>query len=89
MVSGDAFNANELYLKVLVVHLTSVHRPGGPYPWEVEIPKGVAGLPRSSTAKCAEVYTFFKSDLTGQVGTLPADKLAEVNSALSLALELG
>ena len=35
IVSHDAFNGNERYTKVLVVHVTSVQRLGGPFDWEV------------------------------------------------------
>lgn len=31
VVSHDAFNTNENYPKVMVVHVTSVHRLGGPF----------------------------------------------------------
>ena len=37
IVSHDAFNRNERYPKVMVVHLTSVRRAGDDYPWEVEL----------------------------------------------------
>src|SRR5262245_16536625 len=40
VVSDDAFNRNDSYEKVLVVHLTTARRGGGPYSWEVEIPRG-------------------------------------------------
>jgi mRNA-degrading endonuclease toxin of MazEF toxin-antitoxin module len=70
VVSDDAFNLHEPYPKVMVVHLTSVRRPGGPYEWEVEIPRGNAGLDRTSVAKCAEVYTLWKDQLDRLVGTL-------------------
>lgn len=43
VVSNDAFNANQAYAKVLVVHLTTVRRPEGPYSWEVEVPRGEGG----------------------------------------------
>lgn len=88
VVSADAFNCNEQYPKVMVVHLTSVRRQGGPFPWEVELPRGAANLPHTSVAKCAEIYTFFKSDLTRLQGTLPRQHRVEVDRALGVALEL-
>jgi len=88
IVSHDAFNRNDRYPKVMVVHLTSVHRIGGDYPWEVEIPRGAAGLPVSSVAKCGEVYTLLKSQLAERAGTLRAEKMEAVDRALAMALAL-
>jgi mRNA-degrading endonuclease toxin of MazEF toxin-antitoxin module len=86
VVSDDAFNANENYTKVMVVHLTTVQRGGGPYDWEVEVPRGVARLPKKSLVKCAEVYTILKAHLGEVIGTLPSEYLNRVNHALALAL---
>lgn len=88
VVSADAFNRNERYRKVMVVHLTTAPRPGGPYDWEVELPRGTAGLPSRSTAKCAEVYTLLKDQLTELIGTLPREYLYRVDEALALSLAL-
>lgn len=88
VVSADAFNRNDLYRKVMVVHLTSVRRASGPFPWEVELPRGTAGLPVASTAKCAEVYTVLKGQLAELVGTLPAAQMGSIDRALAVALAL-
>jgi mRNA interferase MazF len=87
IVSHDAFNRNERYPKVMVVHLTSVRRVGE-YPWEVEIPRGAAGLPASSVAKCGEIYTLLKSHLDERVGMLRGEKMEEIDRALAMALAL-
>jgi mRNA-degrading endonuclease toxin of MazEF toxin-antitoxin module len=88
IVSADAFNTNERWTKALVVHLTSVRRPGGPFDWEVALSKGSANLPESSIAKCGEVYTLFKTQLGGLIGTLGRDDLERVDRALHVALGL-
>ena len=88
IVSNDAFNLNQRYPKVMVVHLTTVRRGGGPYDWEVELPRGTAGLPHPSVAKCGEVYTFFKEHLGELAGTLPAADLRRIDHALGVALDL-
>ncbi len=88
VVSSDAFNRNELYPKVMVVHLTSIRRTGVGYPWEVILPRGAAGLPASSTAKCGEVYTLLKSHLEELSGALRAEQVEQVNEALAVALSL-
>jgi mRNA-degrading endonuclease toxin of MazEF toxin-antitoxin module len=88
VISDDVFNANERYPKVMVVHLTSVQRPGGPYDWEVEVPRGIARLQKASVIKCGEIYTLLKAQLGDLVGTLPRAYLDRVDVALSLALGL-
>lgn len=88
IVSDDVFNENERYSKVMVVHLTSVQRLGGAFRWEVTVPKGTAGLKRSSLIKCSEVYTAFKDQLQGPAATLPAAVMRQVDQALATALGL-
>ena len=88
IVSHDVFNANERYPKVLLVHLTTTRRQGGPFEWEVEVRRGVAGLPESSTIKCAEVYTLLKVALDERIGTLPQGVVQRVDRALTVALGL-
>ncbi|MFZ5467790.1 MAG: type II toxin-antitoxin system PemK/MazF family toxin [Myxococcota bacterium] len=88
IVSDDAFNTNDRYPKVMVVHLTTVRRGGGPFAWEVELPGGTAGLPRTSTIKCGEVYTLLKNHLSQLVGTLPTEAMHRVDRALAVALSL-
>jgi len=89
VVSLDAFNRNELYPKVMVVHLTTTQRSGDPFQWEVEVPRGVAGLQAASTVKCNEVYTLRKAHLETPVGTLPRSYLERVDRALGVALGIG
>jgi mRNA-degrading endonuclease toxin of MazEF toxin-antitoxin module len=88
VVSADAFNQNDRYPKVMVVHLTSVERLGGPFAWEVSIPRGAAGLPRASVAKCSEIYTLWKDQLQGPAASLPRPLMQTVDRALAIALEL-
>ncbi len=88
IVSNDAFNRNDRYPKVLAVHLTSVRRAEGPYPWEVDLPRGSGGLEVSSVAKCGEIYTLLKSHLTEVSGALRSEHMERVDRALTLALSL-
>jgi mRNA interferase MazF len=88
IVSHDAFNQNVAYSKVMVVHVTTVKRLGGPYDWEVELPKGTAGLERSGIIKCGEIYTLWKEQLQGPVGTIPLTFMHQVDRALAVALSL-
>lgn len=88
IVSDDTFNRNEKYPKVMVVHITTVQRLGGPYDWEVALPRGTAGLERHSIAKCGEIYTVWKEQLHGASGTIPRALLGQVDRALAVALSL-
>jgi mRNA-degrading endonuclease toxin of MazEF toxin-antitoxin module len=73
----------------MVVHLTTTQRSGDPFRWEVEVPRGVAGLQATSTIKCNEVYTLLKTHLDAVVGTLPRSYLERVDRALAVSLGLG
>ena len=88
IVSNDAFNRNDRYPKVMVVHLTSVRRVGDEYPWEVVLPRGTATLAVASVAKCGEIYTLLKSHLDGLCGTLRKEQMERVDRALATALSL-
>jgi mRNA-degrading endonuclease toxin of MazEF toxin-antitoxin module len=88
VVSDDAFNQNQRYAKVMVVHLTSVKRFGGPRDWEVELPRGTAGLRSASVVKCSEIYTLWKEQLQGPAATLAPDLMRRVDGALSITLSL-
>lgn len=88
VVSHDAFNTNERYPKVMVVHVSSVRRRGGPFTWEVALPAGAAGLPKPSVAKCGEVYTLFKNQLGELSGTLDRELMKGVDRALLVAFDL-
>jgi mRNA-degrading endonuclease toxin of MazEF toxin-antitoxin module len=88
VVSDDVFNRNERYEKVLVVHLTTSARTD-PFPWDVGLPRGTAGLPSASLAKCNEIYTLFKTQLGELLGVLAPEDLRRVDAALKISLGLG
>jgi mRNA-degrading endonuclease toxin of MazEF toxin-antitoxin module len=87
IVSNDAFNCNDLYPKVMVVHLTSVKRRRS-YPWEVSVPRDSAGLTVPSVVKCSEIYTLLKVHLTAAAGTMSRQLMARVDQALAVALDV-
>jgi mRNA-degrading endonuclease toxin of MazEF toxin-antitoxin module len=86
VVSHDAFNTNPSFPKVMVVGVTS--RVGRAYPWELELPRGTAGLPRGSRASCGEIYTFRKEWFDKLGGSLPASLIYDLDDALRRALAL-
>ncbi len=88
ILSADAFNINERYPKVMAIHLTSLRRVGGPYPWEVELHRGEGGMPMGSIAKCGEIFTLLKEQFDSRVGMLTAARMHDIERALSVALSL-
>jgi len=72
----------------MVVHLTSVRRVEGPFPWEIDLPPGSGGLRVGSVAKCSEIYTLLKAHLTELAGSLRSEQMEQIDRALSVALSL-
>lgn len=63
-----------------------LRRGGGNPVRRGEIPRGEGGVPKGSTAQCAEVYTLFKENLDERAGAVPSDVMQQVDAALMLAL---
>ena len=89
VVSDDLFNRNDRYEKILVVHLTTSMHVVGPFPWEVHLPRGTAGLDAACLAKCNEVYTLLKTELGELIGVLAPDLMRSVDAGLKTSLGLG
>jgi mRNA-degrading endonuclease toxin of MazEF toxin-antitoxin module len=54
----------------------------------VEIPGGVAGLPKTGVAVCHQVTTLDRAKLNKRIGILSADLLSDVEGGLKAALDL-
>jgi len=86
IVSADTFNRSRLATVVVAAVTTNVRRarmPGG-----VFLPKSAGGLPRDSVVLAHQLATVDRSHLDGQLGTLPAGLMNQVNEALRLALTI-
>ena len=78
---------NEYADTVTVVPLTG--QPSNRnYPFEVLIPRGVAGLKLDSRAKCNQVRTIDKRRLVNYRGDVTAQHLLELEKALKIHLNL-
>ena len=54
-----------------------------------QVPVGIdEGLKHQSCIRCDELISIRKSDLTNYIGSLPAEKLEELNAALRIALDV-
>jgi mRNA interferase MazF len=71
----------------IVVALTSNLRVAS-LPVGVLLKAGEAGLARDSVAHCGHVYTVDKQRLGRRLGLLPSAKLAEVDKALAISLDV-
>jgi mRNA interferase MazF len=58
------------------------------YPFEVLVPKGIAGLTSDSRIKANQIRTIDKSRLVSLKGSLPSQYLPEVEKALKIHLNL-
>ncbi len=67
-----------------IVAAVTSRAPKKPYPFEVEIPRGV--LPRRSWVSCAHLSTIDTRRLGRLMGVLPAESLAALDEALSVSL---
>lgn len=88
VVSHDGFNQAPAWRSAIVVPISSSASQGKRGITAVEIPGGVAGLPKTSFAVCHQVTTLDRAKLTKRVGSLPPELLEFVDEALRAALDL-
>jgi mRNA interferase MazF len=87
VVSSDAIN--RLPLVVTVVAGTDAANISRDYPVNVRVPAAESGLPRDTVFLCFQVRSLDASRLAiPEAGTLPAVRMAEVDTALRHALDL-
>jgi mRNA interferase MazF len=86
VVSHDAFNRTEGWRSVIVVPLSTSTAEARRGPTAPALPRGGAGLLRSSVALCHQVTTLDRSKLTRQIGALPSAAMSEIEAGLSAAL---
>jgi mRNA interferase MazF len=93
VVSADAINRQPLVVTVVVG--TDAKRVPRNYPTNVRVPAEVSGLPKDTVFLCFQIRSLdpgrFRDPRTGRlnaVGNLPAYRMAEVDQAIKLALDL-
>jgi mRNA interferase MazF len=69
-----------------IVAAVTSRAPKKPYPFEVEIPRGV--LPRPSWVNCAHLVTIDQGRLRRKIGALPDSAVAALDEALQHSLGL-
>jgi mRNA interferase MazF len=70
---------------IVIAVTTAVH---GDYPFLVRLKAGEGGLERDSAANAAQVLTVDKSRLVRKLGSLPPEKMRQLNWALAVSLGL-
>lgn len=78
--------ANRTSPTVTVVPLSS--SVDAVYPFQVRVEAGEAGLNRPGKAQCEQIRTLSRKRLVERVGSLGADRMAEIRSALDRHLWL-
>jgi mRNA interferase MazF len=84
IVQNDS--GNRYAATTIVAALTSTIKI---YPVTVLVNKGEAGLARKSMVNLAQILTIDRARLRRRVGTLPRDRLAEVDEAIRVSLDVG
>jgi mRNA interferase MazF len=88
IVSHDGFNLAPGWRSVVVVPISTSATQTRRGPTVVEIPAGVAGLPRASVAVCHQVTTLDRAKLGRRIGMLSPDLARGVEAGLKAALDL-
>ena len=83
IVSNDIGNRNSDIMTVLPITGRPAKRP---YPFEVLVPKGLAGLTIDSRIMANQIRTVDKSRLVGLRGSLPSQYLSQAKKAMDTHL---
>ncbi len=88
VVSHDGFNQSAGWQSVIVVPMSTSASQARRGPTVVEIPGGVAGLPKTGVAVCHQVTTLDRAKLNKRIGILPPELFSNVEGGLKSALDL-
>ena len=88
LISHDAFNEIPAWRSMIVIPISTSTSQGKRGPTVVELPRGVAGLSRTSFAVCHQVTTLDRTKLTRRLGALSSGILREVEEGLKAAMDL-
>lgn len=83
IISNDI--GNEFSSRVIVAPLTTAGQDKV-YPFEVLIPAAEGGLPRPSKAALDQIRTVDKGRLGRLIGTLPSERVSEIDQAIRRSL---
>lgn len=82
VISSNVINSN--WPRIIVLPFSSRVLPTDPS--KILVPKGLLGLDKDSVILTSDVRSIDKSRLIKKIGTLPKNKLSEVEDSLKLVL---
>ncbi len=82
VVQNDLFNQSRLSTTVVCALTSNLKRARAP--GNVLLRRGEAGLPRASVVNVSQLFTVDKAQLTGRVGTLRPERIAEILDGIAL-----
>jgi mRNA interferase MazF len=88
VLSHDGFNQTPSWRSITVIPVSTSPSQGRHPITAIEIPGGVAGLPRTSFAVCHQITTLDRAKISRRIGALPPLILREVENGLKAALDL-
>lgn len=88
VVSHDGFNQTPGWRSIIVVPISTSSSQGKRGPTVIELPSGIAGLPKTSFAVCHQVTTLDRAKLIKRAGSLTTAPMQEVEEGLKAAMDL-
>lgn len=88
IISDDGFNLTPNWRSLIVVPLSTSHRQGRRGPTVVLIEAESCGLAQETFALCHQITTLDRSKLTKHIGSLKANKLAQVEDGILAAVDI-
>jgi mRNA interferase MazF len=86
VVSADSFNRSRI--GTIVAAAISSNLDLGAAPGNVTVPAGRSGLSKDSVVNVSHIVTLDKRQLSGRVGVLDTDTVAQIEAGLRLVLDL-
>jgi len=86
VVSSDRFNGSRIRTVIVSAVTSNVRLSAAP--GNVELARGVAGLPKDSVVNVSQTLVVDRSRLVSRVGQLPSHHLRRVDDGLRLVLAL-
>lgn len=88
IVSNDGFNRAEGWRSVIVVPVSTSATQSQRGPTVVNLPAGIAALPKASIVVCHQVTTLDRGKLGKMIGTLSSGLIKDVDEGLKAAMDL-
>jgi mRNA interferase MazF len=88
IISHNGFNTTANWNSIIILPISTSTTQARRTPTIVNILKNEAGLEKDSSILCHQITTLDKSKLTKKVGSLPKEKMKEVETAIKYSLDM-